>query len=71
MASDTKIRITDHAVLRYLERVKGMDIAAVRREMTLDVRTMQALKGCKNARVNRNDCTQVIVDRKVVTVVGK
>lgn len=25
--------VTDHAVLRYLERVKGMDIEAVRREI--------------------------------------
>jgi hypothetical protein len=28
-----KSMVTDHAVLRYLERVKGFDIAAVRREM--------------------------------------
>ncbi|MDK3072742.1 hypothetical protein QO034_06440 [Sedimentitalea sp. JM2-8] len=26
-------QVTDHAVLRYLERVKGMDIEAVRREI--------------------------------------
>lgn len=25
--------VTDHAVLRYLERVKGMDIDAIRREI--------------------------------------
>lgn len=26
-------QVTDHAVLRYLERVRGMDIEAVRREI--------------------------------------
>lgn len=27
------VTVTDHAVLRYLERVKGMDIDAVRRDI--------------------------------------
>lgn len=29
--------ITDHALLRYLERVKGVDVAAARREITENV----------------------------------
>ena len=28
-----RIRITDHAVLRYLERVRGLDVEAVRAEI--------------------------------------
>lgn len=31
--SRRRITVTDHAVLRYLERVQGMDIRAVRREI--------------------------------------
>lgn len=33
MIEPRKIRITDHAVLRYLERVRGFDVEAVRREI--------------------------------------
>lgn len=29
-------RVSDHAVVRYLERVKGMDIAAIRKEILPD-----------------------------------
>ena len=32
-----RIRITDHAVLRYLERVKGVDVAAARAEIAARV----------------------------------
>ena len=32
-----RIRITDHAVLRYLERVRGLDVEAVRAEMAVVV----------------------------------
>lgn len=30
----TKIRVTDHAILRYLERAGGFDIDRMRREIT-------------------------------------
>ncbi len=31
--SKSQIRVTDHAVIRYLERVEGVDIAALRLEI--------------------------------------
>lgn len=36
--------ITDHAVLRYLERVKGIDIQAIREEILVDDRMVEAIK---------------------------
>lgn len=33
MTQQRRIRITDHAVLRYMERVRGFDVDAVRREI--------------------------------------
>lgn len=33
------IRVTDHAVLRYLERAHGLDVAAVRRHLAGKVET--------------------------------
>lgn len=29
----TRLRVTDHAVICYLERVKGLDVEAIRREI--------------------------------------
>jgi uncharacterized protein with PIN domain len=39
-------RISDHAVLRFLERVKGIDIEAVRAEMTSPALEAAAAFGC-------------------------
>ena len=30
---DMKVSVSDHAIVRYLERVKGMDIKAIRKEI--------------------------------------
>jgi len=59
---------SDHAILRYLERIKGVDITAVVAEMLGEGRAaaIKALRTCKlplgeGARL-------VVVDRVVVTV---
>jgi hypothetical protein len=38
--------ITDHAVLRYLERVKGVDIEAIRAEMAAPGLEIAGIIGC-------------------------
>lgn len=35
----TELRVSDHAVLRYLERAHGLDIEAVRRHIAYPVRS--------------------------------
>ena len=39
------VHITDHAVIRYLERVRGVDIEAVRREIRAKVTLAQDYPG--------------------------
>lgn len=39
--------ISDHAVLRYLERVKGIDMNAIRAEMTSPALDVAARIGCE------------------------
>ncbi len=35
---NNRIHITDHAVVRYLERVEGLDVHAIRRKLELPFR---------------------------------
>jgi hypothetical protein len=44
--SKRRIGITDHAVLRYLERVRGLDVDAVRAEMADRVAFASEHPGC-------------------------
>lgn len=50
----TEPRVTDHAVIRYLERVRGMDIAAIRSEIAAKVARGVAL-GAKRVTVGGFD----------------
>lgn len=60
--------VTDHAVLRYLERVRGVDVDAARREMSVGV-VAKAAEVFKNCVVKRGDgACFVIRDGRVVTV---
>lgn len=45
MTEQRQIRITDHAVLRYLERVRGLDVDAVRREIAVACRIAEKHPG--------------------------
>ena len=35
---NSRIHITDHAIVRYLERIKGFDVQAIRQELELPFR---------------------------------
>lgn len=62
--------ISDHAVLRYLERVKGVSIEAIKAEM----RTPAAEKACAFGApvvIGRNGERLVIRDGVIVTVIAK
>jgi phosphohistidine swiveling domain-containing protein len=62
--------ISDHAVLRFLERVKGVDIAQVRAEMNSPALRMADEFGCP-VLIGRNGERLVIREGVVVTVVAK
>lgn len=62
--------ITDHAIIRYLERVKGVDIDAIRAEMQSATLVAAVEFGAK-VLIGRNGERFVIRDGVVVTVIGK
>lgn len=64
------VDITDHAVVRWLERVKGLDIAAIRAEMQTPTLAKADAFGCPVV-IGRNGERLVIRDGRVVTVVAK
>lgn len=62
--------ISDHAILRYLERVKGVDIGVIRAEMTTPALAKADAFGCP-VLIGRSGERLVIRDGIVVTVIAK
>lgn len=58
--------VTEHALLRYLERAKGVDLEATRAEI-LEGR-IEAIKTCGTCKIVANGVTLVVKDRAVVSV---
>lgn len=60
--------ISDHAVVRYLERVKGLDIEAIKKEMMPDkLRAM--IDTLVSGKFPTEEFTAVVKDKLVITVV--
>jgi hypothetical protein len=59
--------VSDHAVLRYLERVEGVDIEAVRRKLSVDMIDKAAAFGCDT--VVLGDGTRLKLHGNVVSTV--
>lgn len=47
-----RFRVSDHAVIRYLERVQGVDVEAVRREISQVVATAEDHPGVSGVVLN-------------------
>jgi len=62
-----KLTVTDHAVVRWLERKHGLNIDSVRQEI-LDNGTASAIKFIGTGKVVKDGLTLVIKDRVVITV---
>lgn len=66
------LHITDHAVLRYLERVHGVDIGAVRERIGAAVDTAAGAAerlGVARYAVKRPEASYIVLNRTVVTVI--
>lgn len=63
--------VTDHAVVRYLERVAGVDIAAIRAHLQPTPRARERVEELQELKVKKRDCTLVIVSGHVVTVLRR
>lgn len=61
--------VSEHAIIRYLERVKGLDITEISNEI-MDEKTKNAIKFMKNGKINRDEYALVIRDSIVVSVVS-
>lgn len=60
-----RIKVTDHALIRYIERVRGVDLDAVRREISNKVET-----GVEHeAGAVIKDCNRYVLDGNVVVTV--
>jgi hypothetical protein len=59
--------VSEHALLRYLERVKGFDLAALRDEILGDG-TAASISFAKTGRIKKDGMCLVIKDNVVVTI---
>ena len=65
------IRITDHAVLRYLERVKGLDLKEVRRELLpVEIEKQIRAVGCAGVYPVFKSHKLRVRDNTIITVLG-
>lgn len=59
--------VTEHAMLRYVERVMGISLEDVEDAILSDA-TKAAVKFAKSGKHKRNDCTVVFRDNVIVTI---
>jgi hypothetical protein len=64
---EAPVEITDHSVVRYLERVKGVDINAIRKEMDSS-QLRECVKRCYTGHHRINGVTYVTEHKTLVTV---
>lgn len=62
-------KVSDHAIVRYLERVYGLDLDAVRREIMTPERETMIRMGAK--RIVTDDHVYIIDNGVIVTVLYK
>ncbi len=68
--NDQKCKVSEHAIVRYFERVKGFDIAAIEREILSDpiLKQVQTLGG-NGTYPNANGYSVVMKSHTVTTIV--
>lgn len=73
MSKNIHDKITDHAVIRYLERVMDIDIDMIKSKIVCE-KTLAKIKKFENAKpfhIRKDDCVLRIVNGKVVTVLNR
>lgn len=59
--------VSEHAILRYLDRIKGVDMELIVNEI-MDEKTKNTIKFMKNGKINRGNYTIVVRDSVVVSI---
>lgn len=68
--SDISVKITDHAIVRYLERVYGIDVDAFRKEILSDnVERVISFSNGDEFRIEKDRYTLVVKNKTIVTVI--
>lgn len=67
LSNKTEIKISDHAIVRYFQRVKGIDLDQVRKEI-LSPSVLSWVETLGDGTYPSQDCKLVIRDNTVVTV---
>src|SRR5262245_49463379 len=62
------VEVTDHAIIRYLQRVQGIDIDAVRNALDCE-NLRESVKRCPTGRHYLDGVTYVVQDKVLVTVI--
>lgn len=65
--NNNDVVISEHAILRYLERVKGFNLEDIKNEM-LDARTRQSLKVVPVNKIKRDGYNLIIKNKVIITV---
>lgn len=66
-----KIAISDHGLLRYLERVKGIDIEAIKKEMIPEELLELSDHDIKDLNYEKTGLKYVVKGNKIITVINK
>lgn len=67
LGKNGEIVVSEHAILRYLERVEGLDLSRVRSVLLTD-KVKGSVKALGNCKVGLDDCTVVVRNNTIVTV---
>jgi hypothetical protein len=59
-------KVSDHAVLRYMERVLNIDVENIRQLILAE--SKNSVEYVQNGRVQKEDCTLIVADRTIVTI---
>jgi len=62
------VTVSEHAILRYLERTMGLNIEEIKRKILTD-KAKLAIATLGNGKIPSGDCTLVVKDNTVVSVV--
>ena len=73
LVNSSNIKVSDHALIRYLERVKGMDLDAIRAEIIdEEIERQVSILGGHGAYLNQDQSYRVrIQDNTAVTVISE
>lgn len=65
------LEVSDHAIVRYLERVEGLDIDRIKREIKGTIKPINGIEDFKKYTYHKDGFRYVVIENSVVTVTTK